>query len=215
MKPFIALEGCDGAGKTTLRKMLCKALVSIGLDTITIGQHSWLNPWNARALVAARDQRCHVSREHLSAAYLQDKQLHGLRNVRPALQFAAVIADRWFYSDAVYHSVLYDIPSENTLELHKQAGTLVPDLLLYVATDPDRAYSRILERGRQTRHYERPSDLHRITAEYERLLSMPIGDRPRVIRIPNVAGIDDLHQQVESIIVPHVCDIAGHYQHGC
>lgn len=214
MKPFIALEGCDGAGKTTLRKMLCKALVSAGLDTITIGQHSWLNPRNARALVAARDRRYDVSQEHLSAAYLQDKQLHGLRNVGPALPFAAVIADRWLYSDAVYHSVLYDIPSEHTLELHKQAGTLVPDLLLYVATDPDQAYSRILERGRQTRHYERPSDLHRISAEYERLLSIPFAERPRVIRIPNVAGLDALHNQVESIIVPAACEIAGKDQHG-
>jgi dTMP kinase len=213
VNPFIALEGCDGAGKTTLRKLLCEALVSAGLQTITIGQHSWLNPWNARTLVAVRERRGHISPELLSAAYLQDKHLHGLRNVRPGLEYAAVIADRWLYSDAVYHAALYEIPAEHTLELHRRAGTLVPDLLVYIATDPGQAYSRILARGRQTRHYERPSDLYRIVAEYDKLLSAPFGKRPRVIRISNMGGLEDLVDQVETTIVPAARALAARDRH--
>lgn len=205
MMPFVVLEGCDGAGKTTLREMLRRELGAVGLATVTVGQHSWLHPWYSRALVAAREQRrLPPPPELLAEAYLHDKHLHGLRNVNPARSRAIVIADRWFYSDAVYHGALYGIPPEQTLARHRQAGTEVPNLLVYVAADADQAYERILRRGRHTRHYERPTDLRRIVAGYEHLFSSGLVAGPRVITIANAAGVDELRSCVAETLVPAV-----------
>jgi len=204
MMPFVVLEGCDGSGKTTVREMLRVELEAIGVPTVTVGQHSWLHPWHARALVCAREQRTHVPPNQLSQAYLQDKRLHGLRNVEPVRRRAVVIADRWLYSDAVYHEVLYGIPKQTTLEQHSSAGTVRPDLLIYISVEADRAYERILRRGQHTRHYERPSDLRRIVAGYEQLLTYTDLAGVELLRFPNALDIQALRERVQTILVPAI-----------
>lgn len=204
MMPFIVLEGCDGAGKTTLREMLRRELEAIGHATVTVGQHSWLHPWYSRALVAARENRRTLPPQLLREAYLHDKRLHGLRNVHPVRSKAIVIADRWFYSDAVYHAALYGIPPEDTLERHRQAGTEVPNLLVHVAIDADCAYERILMRGQHTRHYERPADLRRIVAGYSYLFDSGLVADTHLITIANAAGLSELRSCVVDTLVPAV-----------
>ncbi|MFN7153723.1 MAG: deoxynucleoside kinase [Acidovorax sp.] len=204
MMPFVVLEGCDGAGKTTLREMLRAELDAAGVLAVTIGQHSWLHPWHARALVFAREQRTYVPPAQLSQAYLHDKRLHGLRNVEPARKRAVVIADRWFYSDAVYHEVLYGIPMHTTLEQHRGAGTVRPDLLVYVSVDADQAYERILQRGRHTRHYERPADLRRLVAGYEQLLLNSDFTGVELLRIGNALDVEALRQKVRQVLIPAI-----------
>jgi dTMP kinase len=204
MKPFIVLEGCDGSGKTTLRELLRVELLRRGLPTITIGQHSWLHPWHARTLVNARERRAHISHEQLAAAYIADKKLHGARNVHPAREHTAVIADRWLYSDAVYHEVLYGIPAEATLERHSEAGTEIPDRIIYVRLDPQRAYERILKRAKQTRHYERPADLRRIVEGYERVFSRMLPGNPALFVVANGSDLAELERTVRDVLAPAI-----------
>lgn len=207
MMPFIVLEGCDGSGKTTFREMLRRELGSIGIKTVTVGQHSWLHPWYSRTLIAARENRCKSSLQTLSDAYLHDKHLHGQRNVIPARSKALVIADRWFYSDAVYHAALYGVPIEQTLERHRQAGTELPNLLVYMTVDAELAYKRILDRGAHTRHYERPADLSRILIEYENLFKSNLMGNVRVINIQNSFGLDELRLRLSVTIIPAICQL--------
>jgi len=202
MMPFVVLEGCDGAGKTTVREMLRAEMDAACIPTVTIGQHSWLHPWHARTLVCAREQRSQASPKTLSQAYMHDKRLHGLRNVEPMRRCAVVIADRWFYSDAVYHEALYEIPKQWTLELHRCAGTVQPDLLIYIRAEADQAYDRILQRGRHTRHYERPSDLRRIVAGYEQLLSNCDLAGVELLQLTNELDFVTLQRQVQHVLMP-------------
>lgn len=204
MMPFVVLEGCDGSGKTTLREILRLQLEALGIPTVTVGQHSWLHPWHSRTLIAAREQRRAVSAPALTEAYLQDKHLHGRRNVRPALTKAVVIADRWFYSDAVYHAALYGIPPEQTLELHRGASTEVPNILVYVQTDPDEAYARIQKRGKHARHYERPADLRRIVEVYEHVFGGGLVSAQKLVRVSNANGLDDLQALASAVLVPEI-----------
>lgn len=205
MMPFVVLEGCDGSGKTTLREMLRLELNAGGFKTVTVGQHSWLHPWYSRALIAARENRRKTPLHILSDAYLHDKHLHGRRNVIPARSNAIVLADRWFYSDAVYHAALYGIPLEQTLKSHLEAGTEVPQLLVYVEVESDLAYERILSRGKHTRHYEKPTDLRRILYSYSELLNSNLVDNVRVIRIKNKASLDELRLRVKETLMPAIC----------
>ncbi|WP_339413619.1 deoxynucleoside kinase [Pseudomonas sp. EA_35y_Pfl2_R5] len=166
---FIALEGCDGVGKSTVRQILRKVLERRDIPCLTIGQHSWLSPWDAFNIVTVREQRARIPDAVIAASYRQDKKMHGLHNVTSMLDCGVVIADRWIYSDAAYHEALYSIAAEQTLENHRSQNTLIPDIVIYVSVDVDEAYRRILSRGRNTKHYERPVDLQKICQSYHRI----------------------------------------------
>jgi thymidylate kinase len=166
---FIALEGCDGVGKSTIRQILRGVLEQRDIPCFTIGQHSWLSPWDAFNIVSVRERRAKIPDAVIAASYRKDKQMHGCHNVTPMLNRGVVIADRWIYSDAAYHEALYDIGAEQTLDNHRLQKTLIPDVVIYVAVDVEEAYRRILSRGRNTKHYERPVDLRRICHAYQRI----------------------------------------------
>lgn len=185
--PFIALEGTDGSGKSTLRKILHDELNAAGHGCFMIGQHSWLDVAAGRVVLAARTQRNGIGRTELTRAYARDKLLHLRRNVLPALETVAVIADRFIYSDAVYHQVLYGIPAEETLAHHRVLGTVQPDIVVFVDTDPDVAYERAVSRGMSLRAHENRDTLRLLHRGYQAVLTEEAlgADGPRIIRLDN------------------------------
>ncbi|HEU0132421.1 MAG TPA: hypothetical protein VFQ85_15665 [Mycobacteriales bacterium] len=172
--PFVALEGTDGAGKSTVRDEIRSRLTADGRACMLVGQHGWLCPDSSRVLIDVRAQRHGWSATEISDAYFRDKQLHAQASIRPALAAAPVIADRFVYSDAVYHEVLYGIPMERTLERHRSGGTLVPDAVVFVAVSLDDALARIEQRAKAKRSYENRETLALIIDGYWRLFTGPL-----------------------------------------
>ena len=170
MQPFVSFEGCDGAGKTTLRKAVVRALKERGIAVFAVGQHSWLDIESSRVIAGVRSGRAMGSKFGLMEAYRRDKHLHYWRNVEPALNTCLVVADRWSLSDAVYHEVLYGVPAEETLKHYWSDRVPLPDWVIYVHVPVEIAYGRILQRAKHRRHYERPAELAAIQAVYMRLL---------------------------------------------
>src|SRR6185437_16653512 len=82
---FIALEGPDGAGKSTVRDFIFHYMESAGYGGFMLGQHSWLDPTISRTIIDFREQRRHHSPDALSDAYYHDKRLHASRTIQPAL----------------------------------------------------------------------------------------------------------------------------------
>jgi acyl carrier protein len=169
--PFIALEGCDGVGKSSIRNLLRDGLESAGMPCMMVGQHSWLDLPSARIINDIRDQVRSHPEDSLMRAYLVDKSLHAHRTIGPALDRRAVIADRYYLSDAVYQEVLYGVPAEHTLQAHRDNATLRPHVVVYVWAPVELAYERIQRRSKAARHYERPAEMRRIFDVYERVLS--------------------------------------------
>ncbi|MBP2471866.1 dTMP kinase [Crossiella equi] len=180
--PFIAIEGTDGSGKSTLRDVLNRELARQGHTCFMVGQHSWLDVGAGRVVLAARNQRLGHSREELTRAYALDKFLHLRENIEPALATAGVLADRFVHSDAVYHDVLYGIPAERTLARHRELGTRLPDLVLFVDTDPDIAYQRVLRRNKASRPHETRETLRALREKYLAVLGR---ERGPVLRVDN------------------------------
>ncbi|SDN00389.1 Thymidylate kinase [Lentzea albidocapillata subsp. violacea] len=185
--PFIALEGTDGSGKSTLRGLLHDGLNSKGRRCFMVGQHGWLDVDAGRVVLAARTQRLGVSRDELMRAYARDKLLHLRENIEPALDTVAVLADRYIYSDAVYHEVLYGIPARATLENHRELGTREPDVVVFVDTDPDVASDRTITRAKSLRPHETPGTLRRLHRAYVELFTGELftAHGPRVLRVNN------------------------------
>ncbi|WP_175692228.1 deoxynucleoside kinase [Burkholderia ambifaria] len=167
---FIAIEGCDGVGKSTIRNLLHKMLWEHGLHCSMVGQHSWLDLGASRVIVDVRERLRKREPAEISEAYFIDKRLHASATIEPALYLGPVISDRYIISDAVYQEALYGISAEETLLKHKRENTLLPDAILYVDAAVPTAYERILRRSKHTRHYERPVELAVIQAIYERII---------------------------------------------
>jgi dTMP kinase len=167
--PFIAIEGTDGSGKSTLRNLLHERLNDAGYGCFMVGQHSWLDLDAGRGSLAARTQQAGISRADVTAAYFTDKVLHQRHNINPALRSVAVLADRYLYSDAVYHEVLYGIPAEETIALHERQGSMWPDAVIFVDALPDVAFGRTVSRGMHRRAHETEPIIDRLHATYRQL----------------------------------------------
>lgn len=168
-----------------------------------VGQHSWLDPQMARVINDVRDQRRRHSPEEISHAYFRDKCLHAAATVQPALRSAAVIADRYLVSDAVYQEVLYGIPAEETLDRHHAARTLLPTMTIYIDVATNEAYRRVRARRKQTRHYERPAEMRAIRRTYQRVLAdAPAPWLPPLVQFVN--DRPDLVQRVKSELFPAI-----------
>lgn len=206
--PFIALEGCDGVGKSTIRDLLRDELVRQGMPCMMVGQHAWLNPRVGRVIADVRDRRHRHSPEQVAMAYFRDKRLHAAHTIEPGLRHRAVIADRYIHSDAVYQELLYGIPAEDTLARHRDANTLSPSVILYVSVSHQVAYQRVLERSKHTRHYERPAQMTRIMAVYRRVLfSEPFPGLPPVVHFDN--HLPNVQERVATELVPALFDALG------
>lgn len=205
MYPFIALEGCDGAGKTTMRRLITQSLERFGLPVFAVGQHSWLHLESSRVLAEVRSGVAGLSPVRIAEAYRMDKKEHYTKNIAPALTQALVISDRWILSDAVYQEVLYGIRSEETLAAYERDQVPWPCLIVYVYCEVSEAYKRILARGKAARHYERPSELSEVCNVYDRVLSCPeFPVRTGVVRVPNHGDLEDLNAVLHDHLLPTI-----------
>jgi len=201
--PFLVLEGPDGAGKTTIREELRSLLEARAIRTAVVGQHSWLTPVVSRTIVEVREQRAHHPPSVIADAYFHDKRQHAAHNVAPMLARGWVIADRYILSDAVYQEALYGIPAEETLARHRRAGTLEPAVTVFIEVDELEAYRRITQRAKQTRHYERPVTLARISSIYRRVLFGTADSwRGKVVRFTNDRA--DVKRRVREELLPAI-----------
>lgn len=185
--PFIALEGCDGVGKSTIRQLLVGFLNGRGMPTSAVGQHSWLDPFAARLICRARDMKEQYSADEIAQAYRRDRLRHIENNIIERLSSCSVVADRSQISDLVYREALYGHSfEENWAQQISRGDVRLPDLIVYVRVDVQLAYQRVLSRGRIARHYERPADMGRIIEIYDRILveRVPPG-MPRVVFFDN------------------------------
>ena len=204
--PYLALEGCDGAGKSTVRRYLSRFLRSRKYPVLEIGQHSWLNIAATRIIIDARERRQKFAYEDIVNAYLIDKELHTKKNIRGNIDQTLILADRSIISDAVYQEALYGISADKTLKLYRQKEMLFPDILLYVEVAVPEAVRRIEKRSKQRRHYEYEPDLGKIVAIYERLLTrQPDSLARHIIRFRNQKK--NIKQALEAEIFPRLKSI--------
>ena len=101
---FIALEGLDGAGKTTLSRGLEAALRGLGLDPLAVKEPTE-GPYGreVRALVRAGRQGLSPTRE--LDYFIRDRAEDVARNIGPALMAGRpVLADRYILSNVAYQS---------------------------------------------------------------------------------------------------------------
>lgn len=145
---FITLEGGEGVGKSTQRRMLVRRARALG-HTVLPTREPGSTPLGAwiRDVVSSPAGGAPVEKAELML-YLADRAQHLATVVEPALSRGeVVVCDRFIDSSEVYQGVCRGLGSEKVRELNKFiCGDLWPDLTILLDMDPQTGLRRALER---------------------------------------------------------------------
>ena len=166
---LIAVEGIDGAGKTTLAHALTAQFSAAGVP-VNVSKEPTRGPWGVVLRESAASGRLNPQEE--LRLLLLDRRQHVEELIAPALaRNEVVILDRYYPSTAAYQGASgLDV---NWL-LEQNAFAPVPDVVLLLDVDPVEGLRRIRARGDTPNLFETHAAL---TACRDIFLSMPLPTR--------------------------------------
>ncbi|MFH8380138.1 dTMP kinase [Kitasatospora sp. NPDC018058] len=136
--PFIAIEGLDGTGKTTLRKGLFQLWQCL-FDTapLCVLTTNFLSPEYAGQIVEGKYRPSAANRQAYLSAIVADKTAT-LQLVESQRRARPVIADRWLLSELAFFAVKHGARAEDTYKALAEGLMEGPDATLVLelpATD--------------------------------------------------------------------------------
>lgn len=180
---LVAIEGVDGAGKTTQLARLAAALRARGREVVTTKEPTD-GPIGRRIRATARTGRLPAEQE--LALFLEDRRAHVEGLIAPALaRGAVVLVDRYFYSTAAYQGARGLDPAD--ILRRNEAFAPVPDLVLLLEVDPEVGLARVRGRDGAENLFERLDDLRACDRVFRALA------RPEIVRIAAAGTPDAVH----------------------
>ncbi|MGC0312877.1 dTMP kinase [Kitasatospora acidiphila] len=144
---FIALEGGDGAGKSTQAQALAEWIRSKGHEVVLTREPGG-SPVGQRLRGLVLDVgNTGLSHRAEALIYAADRAEHVENVIRPALaRGAVVITDRYMDSSIAYQGAGRDLAATEVARISRWAtGGLVPDLTVVLDVDPTQARERFTE----------------------------------------------------------------------
>jgi dTMP kinase len=153
---LIAVEGIDGAGKTTQVRMLREALERGG-EVPVVSKEPTNGPWGKIIKESATAGRLSVEAE--LEAFLNDRTEHVGELITPALEHGRiVILDRYFYSSIAYQGSRG--ASVEEVKALMESRFPIPDVVFVLDIDPAIGIHRIAHsRGEEPNHFEDRTNL--------------------------------------------------------
>lgn len=189
---FIALEGGDGAGKSTQGRLLREWLEGLG-HTVVVTREPGGTDFgrSVRELVLHGD---HVAPRAEALLFAADRAHHVETLIRPALERGeVVITDRYMDSSIAYQGAGRDLGVDEVRELNLWAtGGLVPSLTVLV--DLPAAVGRARRAGVHDRLEAEADDFH--GAVRERFLALAGADPHRYLVVDGELSRDRIHELV-------------------
>jgi dTMP kinase len=195
---FIALEGGEGAGKSTQARLLAEALRARGCDVVVTrepGGTAGAEAIRALLLDTRGDGWLPRAEALLFAAARAD---HVERLIRPALAAGQwVVCDRFVDSSRAYQGGGSGLSDAEVLDLHRiGTGGFLPDLTVLVEVSPEVAAARLALRDVDgaDRIGGRPAEYHaRVAAAFARFAQ---SDPARFARIDGNGSPEQTHAAV-------------------
>lgn len=193
---LIAIEGIDGAGKTTQTARVAEALRAEGYDVVTSHEPTD-GPWGRRIRASASTGR--MSPDDELAAFLEDRKEHVATLIGPSLTAGrVVIIDRYYFSSVAYQGVRGLDPDD--ILRRNEAIAPRPDLLVLLELDARDGVARVNARGKGNL-FEREDDLRRSAALFAAIT------RPAPLRIDAKRAAEDITAEIVSAL--HARVLAG------
>ena len=201
---FIALEGGEGAGKSTQARLLAAALEARGIACVVTREPGGTPGAEAiRALLlGTQGEGWHPRAEALLFAAARSD--HVERLIVPALEAGTwVICDRFVDSSRAYQGGAGGLSDQDMLTLHRVGSQgLLPDLTLLIEVSAETAAGRALARDGDgaDRIGGRDAAYHaKVAAAFAQLA---VTEPARFARIDGNGSSDAVHQAVLTALVP-------------
>lgn len=191
---FITLEGGEGAGKTTVLKLLEEQLIAKGFDVLTTREPGGIHiAEQIRHIILDPD---HTEMEERTEAllYAAARRQHLVEKVMPAIEEGKVVlCDRFIDSSLAYQGYARQIGMEEVLSINQFAiEGCMPSLTLFFDITPEQGLERIAqndEREKNRLDLEKLSFHQKVYEGYQLLLE----------RFPNRLKRIDAGQQIDCV----------------
>jgi dTMP kinase len=193
---LIAIEGIDGAGKSTLARGLARVLGEIGIEPVLTKE-----PTNGPYGTALRESATKGRRSPADelTLFVADRRQHVSELLAPALaEGRVVILDRYYFSNAAYQGAA-GLDSGLILEVN-EAFAPRPDLLLLLDLPPEVGLSRIASRGDKANEFETVENLTTCRAIFR--------DVPGAVRIDATQSADQVLAEARDRVLEAVARVA-------
>lgn len=213
LKGFYALEGIDGAGKTTLVRALRELCRQDGTDSVLLFHKEPTDSYIGLACRGMAEGASQAGLPPSTAAYLfaADRYCH-LYNTRDGVlallgEGKMVLTDRYFYSSIAYQACMED--SREGMEQRRRLASILnrdfeqPEKVFFLKCDPSLALQRQKERGKEP--IDSIARLAELDRQYERVFGSmellrklaeddPCADTvlPVVVRLDASKGAEEL-----------------------
>jgi dTMP kinase len=166
---LVAVEGIDGAGKTTQVDLLEAWARGLDLDVVR-SKEPTTGPWGMKVRNSKFTQR--LSPEDELECFINDRREHVETLIAPALaRGALVLVDRYYYSTVAYQGARGVDPQ--ALLARNRSFAPVPTVLVLLDLDPELGLKRIHQRGLGQDLFESVPELTRARAIFQQVASQP------------------------------------------
>lgn len=176
---LVAIEGIDGAGKTTQTKLLGQKLAAEGYPVVCLHEPTD-GIWGKKIKDLVKNGRHGISPDVESDYFIFDRLEDVETNIMPSLQKKKiVIMDRYYFSNVAYQGARG--LALNSIEKKNEKIAPTPDITIILDLEPEVALQRIrCKRPSSTpNHFERKKYLERVRQNFLKQFS----NRPNVIII--------------------------------
>jgi dTMP kinase len=198
---LIAIEGIDGAGKTTQAKILLAGLQKRGYPAILLHEPT-SGKWGQKIKELASNGR-HKTRpeEELELFYL-DRVDDVKHNIAPFLHDKkVVIMDRYYFSNVAYQSERGLNP--NQIEEKNTKIAPIPDITIILDLEPEVSLERIIQKRNGTpNHFERKGKLDRVRQAFLKQFGNRIN--VKVIDGDDSNSIENVASEIWRIVEPKI-----------
>ena len=192
---LVAIEGIDGAGKSTLVRALAVALRRRGCSVAR--RHE-----PADAGLGAMAQAASVRDPWTGGVYFTvDRHLARGAVARALSTHDVVLTDRSFYSTLAYQGHALPPGDRRRLERLQREATIVPDRVVLLELDPDEAVRRVGVRAHRRGPLERRNVLRRVAKAYRALARRP-GWIVVDARLPTATAVRTVLSRLDRLLPP-------------
>lgn len=140
---LIALEGIDGAGKTTQAKKLLDTLTKEGYDAVCFKEPT-AGKWGLKIREIALNGRDHITLDDELNYFIFDRKEDVKENIQPALDSnKIVIMDRYYHSNIAYQGALGIDPEKIRKKNESEEKFPIPNIVIILNVAPNIGTSRI------------------------------------------------------------------------
>jgi len=190
---FIVLEGIDGSGKSTHRRLLAERLRELGYEVVETREPS--DGPIGRLLRKRSEQGFRFSPSVEALLYAADRLHHVEEVIKPALRAGRiVVSERYLHSSIAYQGAGgVNVDWIRALNHY----TLKPDLVVFLDIEPETALERL--RGRRLTAYEDYETQRRVREMYLRLVE--VGE---LVRIDAERSVEEVHEELLELVVERI-----------